>query len=94
MLQFYDPNLPTRLRTNSSSFVPGAMIEQYFQNDWRPIAFASRALDKSEQNYAQSELETLSAVFACERFHEYVYSKEFLVQSDHKPQKKIFPTVL
>ena len=63
-LQFYDPNLPTRLRTDSSSFGLGAMIEQYFKDDWHPIAFASRALDKSEQNYVQTEREILSVVFA------------------------------
>ena len=41
------------------------MIEQYFEDDWHPIAVASRALDKSEQNYAQIERETLSVVFPC-----------------------------
>ena len=65
VLQFYDTNLPTRSRTDSSSFGLGAMIEQYFEDDWHPIAVASRALDKSEQNYAQIERETLSVVFPC-----------------------------
>ena len=31
VLQFYDPNLPTRLRTDSSSFGLEAMIEQYVE---------------------------------------------------------------
>ena len=89
MLQFYEPNLLTRLRTDSGSFGLGAMIEQYVEDDLHPIAFVSRALDKSEQNYSQIERETLSVVFACEWFHDYIYGKEFLIQNDHKPLKNI-----
>ena len=66
------------------------MVEQYFEDDWHPIGFVSRALDKSEQNYAQIERETSSVVFACERFHENMYGKEFLIQNNHKPLKNIF----
>ena len=32
------------------------------------VAFASRSLTQSEQNYAQIEKETLSVLFACEKF--------------------------
>ena len=60
VLQFYDPNLPTRIRTNSSSVGSGATLEQRIDDSWHPIAFASRALEISEQNYAQIERETLS----------------------------------
>ncbi len=60
VLQFYVPNLPTRIRTNSSSVGSGAMLEQRIDDSWHPIAFASRALEISEQNYAQIERETLS----------------------------------
>ncbi|CAB4033003.1 retrotransposon-like family member retr-1 [Paramuricea clavata] len=55
VLQFYDPNLPTRIRTDSSSIGLGAMLEQRIDDSWHPIAFASRTLEKSEQNYAQIE---------------------------------------
>ena len=90
ILQYYDPNLPTRLRTDSSLIGLGAMIEQSFDGEWHPIAFASRSLDESEQNYASIEHETLSVVFGCERFHEYLYGREFIVQNDQKPLKTIF----
>ena len=90
ILQYYDPNLPTRLRTDSSLIGLGAMIEQQLNGEWHPIAFASRSLEKSEQNYASIERETLSVVFGCEKFHEYIYGREFIVQNDHKPLKTIF----
>ena len=58
VLQFYDSNLPTRIRSDSSSVGLGATIEQRIDDSWHPIAFASRALEKSEHNYARMERET------------------------------------
>ena len=90
VFQYYKPNLPTRLRSDSSCIGLGAMIEQEVEEEWHPVAFSSRALNTSEQNYAQIERETLSVVFGCERFHEYVYGRQFIIQNDHKPLKSIF----
>ena len=59
------------------------MMEQCLDGEWYPTAFASTALEKSEQNYASIERE-------CERFQEYVYDHEFIIQNDHKPLKTIF----
>ena len=58
-LQYYNPNLPTRLRPNSSRIGLGVIIEQVVEEEWHPVAFLSRALNTSEQNYAQIERETL-----------------------------------
>lgn len=55
-----------------------------------PVAYASKALSLTQQAYAQIEKETLAIVFECERFHQYIYSKDFIVESDHKPLEAIF----
>ena len=47
-------------------------------------------MTQSGQNYAQIEKETLSVVFACEKFKEYLYGQNFLVENDHQPLKAIF----
>ena len=43
-------------------------MEQKENERWHPVAYASRALNKSEQNYCQLEKEILSTVFACTKF--------------------------
>ena len=40
--------------------------------------------DSAENNYTQIEKELLAIVFACEKFHHYVYGFPINVQSDHK----------
>ena len=44
----------------------------------------------TQQAYAQIEKEMLAIVFACEKFHNYIYGKEVEVETDHKPLIYIF----
>ena len=71
VLRFYDPTLPLTLSVDSSSTGLGCVIMQ----EGQPIAYASRALTKTHQNYAQIEKETLAVVFGCEKFHQFVYGR-------------------
>ena len=48
----------------------------------RPVAFASRTLSSSEQNYAK---EALSVIYGVERFHSHLYGRQFTLVTDHKP---------
>ena len=64
----------------------GAVI---LKND-RPVAYASKALSLSQQNYAEIEKEMLAIVFVCESFHDYLYGqREITVAGDHKPLEAI-----
>ena len=64
----------------------GAVIKQ----GGHPIPYASRALTKTERNYAQIEKECLTIVFAAERFKQYILDKEKVkVFSGHKPLETI-----
>ena len=58
------------LSGDASSKGLGAVI---FQND-RPVAYASKGLILSQQNYVQIEKEMLATVFGCKRFHDYLYA--------------------
>ena len=57
--------------------------------DGKPVAFASKALTPTEQQYANIEWELLAIVFGVERFHTYVFGCTFTVYTDHKPLEQI-----
>lgn len=54
------------------------------------IAYASRSLSAVERRYSQTEREALVLVWACEKFHSYVYGVEFDLVSDDKPLEIIY----
>ena len=91
VLLFYNPNNDITIAADSSKSALGAVLLQRDENDnVRPVAYASRALTITEQKYAQITKELLAISFACERFHQYIMSKHFTVQTDHKPLISLF----
>lgn len=84
-LAYFDPKKPVVLEVDASTRGVGAALIQ----EGRPIAFASKSLTDTEQRYANIEREMLAVVYACEKFHPYVYGKRFTILSDHKPLEMI-----
>jgi hypothetical protein len=60
------------------------------EDDVRIIAYASRSLSDVERRYSQLEKECLAMVYGCEKFHVYVYGREFLIDTDAKALAYIF----
>ena len=84
-MQFYDVSKDIVIQADSSSTGLGAVLIQ----DGKPIAYTSRALTKTECNYAQIEKELLSIVYAMRKFEKYILGKRVLSQNDHKPLETI-----
>lgn len=61
------------------------MLLQKYNEQWVPVAYASRELTQAETRYAQIEKELLAITYACERFHQYVYGRTVNVETDHMP---------
>lgn len=51
--------------------------------DVQPVAFP--ALTQDEIRYAQIETEMLAIVFACHKFHDFIFSRKAIVKIDHQP---------
>ena len=66
-------------------------MAQVDQNSIRqPVCFASKSLTQVEQRYSQIEREMLAITWAVERFHMYVFGRDFTVFTDHQPLLPIF----
>ena len=86
VLKFYDLTEEVTLQCDALEKDLGAILLQNGQ----PVTFASRALSRIEQTYAQIE-EYLVILFAAERFDQYLLGRELVtVNTDHKPLVPIF----
>ena len=76
----YNPQLETRIKCDASRSGLGAALEQLTVDGWKPISFASRCLNSSEERYSINELELLGVVWSIE----YFYGKKFTIITDHR----------
>lgn len=95
-LSYFDPNLRTEITVDASPVGIAAVLCQYdpkTPHEKKIVMYASRSLTKVEQKYGQVEREALAVVWACEKFHLYVYAKEFDIITDNKAVELIFGNV-
>ena len=84
---------PFLLETDASGVGLGAVLSQVQEDGTtRPIAYASRTLQKHERNYGISELEALGVVWAVRHFRHYVYGHRCTVYTDHGALKSLLNT--
>ena len=89
-LTYFRNDSKTRIVADAGPGGIGAVLLQLHGDQWRAVSYASRNLSEVERRYAQTEKEALALVWACERFHIYVYGREFELETDHKPLECIF----
>ena len=91
VLAHYSLTAPTQLAVYVSPWVLGAvLLQQQADFTYRPIAYGSRSLTEIEMKYAQLEKEFLAIVFGCKHFHQYLYGRNFELETDHRPLEHIF----
>ena len=87
-LSFPDHNASTRLVTDASETAVGAVLEQYINESWQPIAFYSKAFKGAEISYSTYDRELLAIKLALRHFQhivEGIPATNFHVATDHKP---------
>jgi hypothetical protein len=69
VLVHYDPALSLKLDCDASAVGIGAVLSHVMRNgEEKPIAYASRSLNKAERNYSQIEREALSIVWGIRKY--------------------------
>ena len=85
-LPYFNINAETTLQTDASKKGLGACLIQ----NGKVVCYASRALTKTEQNYQNLEREALGTIWGMEKFHYFLYGKEFTLETDQKPLVSIY----
>lgn len=75
------------LHTDASGYAIGAVLSN---SNGKPVAYASRCLNKAESSYATIEKELLAIVWATKHFRPYLYGRHFKIKTDHKPLIYLF----
>jgi transposase InsO family protein len=86
ILAYADYTLPFELHTDASNQGLGAVLYQTQNGKQRVIAYGSRGLKKSEENYPAHKLEFLALKWAVtQKFRDYLYGHKFVVMTDNNP---------
>ena len=68
LLQYPDPQKPYQLETDASDLAIGAVLKILTSEGYKPVAYKSRMLSKSEQNYPIHDKELFAIVHALKKW--------------------------
>lgn len=85
ILTYPDFSKPFLITTDASNFAIGAVLSQGEIGKDKPIHFASRTLNRAEENYSATEKEMLAIYWALKVFRNYIYGHKFKILTDHQP---------
>ena len=83
-LSMYDPDLDVIVTTDASAYGLGAVLTQIKNGCEITVACVSRTMSKAERNYSVGEKEALACVWACEKWHTYLWGRKFNLCTDHQ----------
>nr|GEV05623.1 reverse transcriptase domain-containing protein [Tanacetum cinerariifolium] len=73
--------------TFQSDFASGSVLGQRKMKHFQPIHYASKTMTKAQNHYNTMEKETLSVVYAFEKFRPYLFLSKSIVYTDHSALK-------
>ncbi|KAL0160136.1 hypothetical protein M9458_043861, partial [Cirrhinus mrigala] len=83
VLAIYDTNRDCKVSADASSYGLGAVLMQRWQEEWKPIAYASRSLTQTEQRYFHKWKKRHWVSHG--HVKDFLIGKHFEMETDHKP---------
>ena len=75
----------TCIATDASNMAVGAVLQQFIDGKWVPLAYFSRKLSPAEVKYSTFDRELLAVYLAIRHFRHFVEGRNFHILTDHKP---------
>jgi hypothetical protein len=69
---------------NASDYEIGVVLGKRDGKNLNVIQYASRFFNDDQNNYATTEIEFLSIVFACDKFRSYIINSKVKIHTDHQ----------
>ena len=85
LLSHPTPDAPTSIMTDASDVAVGAVLQQWVNGQWCPLAFFSKALKPAETRYSTFDRELLAIYLTIKHFRYFLEGRIFHVLTDHKP---------
>ncbi|KAL5510849.1 hypothetical protein EMCRGX_G006458 [Ephydatia muelleri] len=76
---------PISLTTDASDRAVGAILQQWTDESWEPVAFFSKKLRPPEQKYSAFDRELLALYLGIRHFRHFLEGRKFTAYTDHKP---------
>ena len=86
-LAFPYPDRPCIVDTDSSDVAYGSVMSQVVNGQERPIAFFSRVMSTSQQNYCATRRELLAVIASLQHFRHYLLHVPVILRTDHHSLK-------
>lgn len=90
LLQYPDFGRTFNLTSDASNFAIGSVLSQGPIGQDAPIAYASRTLNKAEQNYNTTEKELCAIIWGVKDFRPYLLGLKFKIITDHQALSWLF----
>lgn len=87
------PEAPTAVTTDASQHSIGAVLQQFIDGAWQPLAFFSKRLRTPEQRYSAFDRELLALHLSIRHFRYFLEGRVFTAYTDHKPLTFAFSKV-
>lgn len=78
-------DVPLALVTDASNAALGAVLQQKINEEWQPLAFFSKKMNRAQTSYSAYDRELLSIYESVKHFRHMVEGRHFVIYTDHKP---------
>ena len=91
VLAHFDPAQQISISCDASDVGIGVLLFHCYEDGTeRPVASVSKTLADTQRHYSQVQKEALTVIYGLQKFHQFLYGRQFILVMDHKPLVALF----